>query len=135
MSSQLEDAFNEAVQRRAFEHEHQRILALLDSVEAEEAVVNALMRAVEAGADLGSEARTAITALVGLVESDRPTGKTGSVSYRVRDRDSDYKAMCHEDRDHAELLLKAWLADGRDALIESRVVYDAGWRPDGEDRP
>ena len=87
MSSQLEDAFNEAVQRRAFEHEHQRILALLDSVEAEEAVVNALMRAVEAGADLGSEARTAITALVGLVESDRPTGKTGSVSYRVRDEE------------------------------------------------
>ena len=70
----------------------------------------------------------------GLVESDRPTGKTGSVSYRVRDRDSDYKAMCHEDRDHAELLLKAWLADGRDAVIESRVVYDAGWWPDGEDR-
>lgn len=57
---------------------------------------------------------------------DPPDGQ--QLSYRVRDRDSDYKAMCHEDRDHAELLLKAWLADGRDAVIESRVVYDAGWK-------
>ena len=58
----------------------------------------------------------------------------GSVSYRVRDRDSDYKAMCHENREHAELLLQAWLADGRDAVIESRIVYDDGWRPDAECR-
>ena len=55
----------------------------------------------------------------------------GSVSYRVRDRDSDYKAMCHEDRDHAELLLKAWLADGRDAVVERRHVFDGGWLPVG----
>ena len=54
-----------------------------------------------------------------------------TVSYRVRDRDSDYKAMCHEDRDHAELLLKAWLADGRDAVIERRHVFDGGWLPVG----
>lgn len=59
-----------------------------------------------------------------------PNDNPGTVSYRVRDRDSDYKAMCHEDRGHAELLLKAWLADGRDAVIESRVVYDDGWRED-----
>ena len=54
-----------------------------------------------------------------------------TVSYRVRDRDSDYKAMCHEDRDHAELLLKAWLANGRDAVIERRHVFDGGWLPVG----
>jgi hypothetical protein len=56
------------------DQERTRILALLDSVEAEEAVVNALMAAVDAGADLGSEARAAITALVGLVERGVPNG-------------------------------------------------------------
>lgn len=29
---------------------------------------------------------------------------------------------------------EAWLADGRDAVIESRIVYDDGWRPDAECR-
>lgn len=60
-----------------------------------------------------------------------PDPPDGQLSYRVRDRDSDYKAMCHEDREHAELLLQAWLADGRDAVVERRHVFDGGWLPVG----
>lgn len=73
------------------------------------------------------DARIAADDRVRELEAQIAACPEDSVSYRVRDRDSDYKAMCHADRDHAELLLKAWLSDGRDAVIESRIVYDAGW--------
>ena len=76
------------------------------------------------------DARIAADDRVRELEAQIAACPEDSVSYRVRDRDSDYKAMCHADRDHAELLLKAWLSDGRDAVIESRIVYDAGWSQD-----
>ena len=174
MSSQLEDAFNEALERRAAEYE-QRIGALREEVnDLRDQVQMYEEKAERDWRDFGEmqDARIAaddrVAALDDLVQRawsliagamsgnpHKPTANSewmdaahaweidycmgqGSsvpeyptVSYRVRDRDSDYKAMCHEDRDHAELLLKAWLANGRDAVIERRHVFDGGWLPVG----
>ena len=128
MSSQIEDAFNEALERRASGYE-QRIAALDDLVQRAWSLIAGAMsgnphKPIANSEWMDAARRWEIDFCMGQGSSvpEYPT-----VSYRVRDRDSDYKAMCHEDRDHAELLLKAWLADGRDAVIESRIVYDAGW--------
>lgn len=130
MSSQIEDAFNEALERRASGYE-QRIAALDDLVQRAWSLIAGAMSGNPHKPTANSEwmdaaHRWEIDFCMGHGSSvpEYPT-----VSYRVRDRDSDYKAMCHEDRDHAELLLKAWLSDGRDAVIERRHVFDGGWSP------
>lgn len=132
MSSQLEDAFNEAMEHRAAGYE-QRIAALDDLVQRAWRLIAGAMSGNPHKPTANSEWMDAAHRW----EIDYCMGQGSSVpeyptvSYRVRDRDSDYKAMCHEDRDHAELLLKAWLSDGRDAVIERRHVFDGGWSPVG----
>ena len=128
----MEDAFNEAMERRASGYE-QRIAALDDLVQRAWSLIAGAMSGNPHKPTANSDWMDAAHAW----EIDYCMGQGSSVpeyptvSYRVRDRDSDYKAMCHENRDHAELLLKAWLSDGRDAVIERRHVFDGGWSPVG----